>query len=813
MKRTAAALLMVLLGVGRAWGQCPDGTPPPCAARATPLRHADPPLDDRRWIVLPFDNTAHTSEVEWLRAGSVSLLYLDLAGWDEIHVVDDERVLDLVRKAPTGRAPGAMTLEAGLALARRTGAGHLVMGGLTQIGDRTRIVANVFQVRSGSELRSVQEYSPNADSLLAVYGRLAGQLLGLSPAALPSAVGTRSVAAVRGYAAGMEALKAWDMPAAEAGFREALKADSTFALAHFRLANVIGRDAPELIRTPARTTRDAERADRSSAAVRLSSGLPLRERTLIRANHAVVRDEWSGGCTALHALVRTDPGDVEAWYALGECAFLDPVARAVDGDSTTLRFRSNWNDAVTAHRQVLRLDPRYHMAYDRIQSTVSAPGRRGCWPLPGEDSCLAACARVGVERASAALAPVLSAAPCPAGHRFVAGWVDWVGDSILVSGVRPGFDVPARRPTGGPAGAPQSAATVAEKRRLALRFAREWVEAGPGESRANEAVEEAFFALAEYDSAAVYLRRVRQPDVNSLAGLIILDRRANVAVLTGRSADAIAVLDSAAAVARPITRRSLANKLAAFGRFGVLASLSAGDEIGQYRVLVARQLAGLEIDGIEAIEARLLRPGTSEADLRRRTQAADLIRTALVLGPPRSRTVFPRPDTATGGGSPQRVAAELNERVAGTTQESTPVERWQRLVTAVIGENRAEARRELAAFDSLLGRAVNPGDPFVSARAHLTMLDSAGAMQRMEADLRAQWGNVLDRSMSPGICCNGWFRGRELLLLGDVARHLKQWEVALRAYSSLLDFWQGADEELQPTVRRVRLLVDAIRGM
>ena len=76
--------------------QCPDGTPPPCAGAKTavPVRRANPPLDDRAWIVLPFDNTTRAPDIDWLRDASVELLYLDLSRWNDIHGVDARRVAD-----------------------------------------------------------------------------------------------------------------------------------------------------------------------------------------------------------------------------------------------------------------------------------------------------------------------------------------------------------------------------------------------------------------------------------------------------------------------------------------------------------------------------------------------------------------------------------------------------------------------------------------------------------------------------------------------------------------------------------------------
>ena len=61
-------------------------------------------MDERRWIVLPFNNITRSSDIEWLRDASVNLLTLDLSAWREVTVVDDKRVADFMREIPPARA-------------------------------------------------------------------------------------------------------------------------------------------------------------------------------------------------------------------------------------------------------------------------------------------------------------------------------------------------------------------------------------------------------------------------------------------------------------------------------------------------------------------------------------------------------------------------------------------------------------------------------------------------------------------------------------------------------------------------------------
>ena len=151
---------LLLVAVTRTAGaQCPDGAPPPCkGAMPATLRRVNPPLDARAWIVVPFANITKSQDLDWLRDASVNLLSLDLSRWTDIKVVDDKRVADLVRELPATRSVGALTLNDGLSLARRAGASTLVMGDFYKLGKGARLVANVFDVRNGTRIRSITAF-------------------------------------------------------------------------------------------------------------------------------------------------------------------------------------------------------------------------------------------------------------------------------------------------------------------------------------------------------------------------------------------------------------------------------------------------------------------------------------------------------------------------------------------------------------------------------------------------------------------------------------------------------------------------------
>src|SRR5712691_11061218 len=110
--RFVLALLSVA-GLNASGAQCPDGSPPPCRQLvAIGTRRMNPPLDERTWIIVPFDNLAKNADAEWMRGASVNLLYLGMSRWTDVRVIDDERVADLMREVPEANNASSLTLNA-----------------------------------------------------------------------------------------------------------------------------------------------------------------------------------------------------------------------------------------------------------------------------------------------------------------------------------------------------------------------------------------------------------------------------------------------------------------------------------------------------------------------------------------------------------------------------------------------------------------------------------------------------------------------------------------------------------------------------
>ncbi len=366
--RAAVLLLGCSVWAAPLRAQCPDGTPPPCRGTGRPAAPAVP-LNDQTWLVLPFENTARAADAELIRQASVSQLYAEMSRWSGLRVVSGDRVADLLQQLPVAQQerPG---LEAARALARRVGAGRLVLGGYLAAGGRATVTARVYETRTGRALRTVRDplsgFQSDAalDSLGASFRRLARGILDVpAPADLALAgVGTSSIDAYRAYVGGLDAMNRLDLDSAVARFQRAVRLDSNYALAHFQLY---------------RSSVDpAAGRPHLQAAVRLAATLPQRERAVVEGQGALVRGDRDRLCGAATHLVEADSADVMGWFLTAQCWF-DPRLLLEEGRP---RLRGDLNRALRAAERAYAAAPNDLVIAGQLIGILSQSSSMQCDP-------------------------------------------------------------------------------------------------------------------------------------------------------------------------------------------------------------------------------------------------------------------------------------------------------------------------------------------------------------------------------------------------------------------------------------------------
>ena len=221
----------VALYAGIVSAQCPDGTPPPCVGMRTPT-----PTDPNVIAILPFRVSGADRSLAYLRDGLVELLAAEFTGEGGPRAVDPG--VTLLTWSNAGGNRSHLTADAARGVARKLGAGQVLLGAVVGTPRRVTLTASIYDV-AGREVR-VQPVviEGTADSLASIVGSLSARLLARRAGVWNISAndpGTMSSEALRAYVAGRAAIRAGQREKAIGHLTRALELDSTFAFSAYWL--------------------------------------------------------------------------------------------------------------------------------------------------------------------------------------------------------------------------------------------------------------------------------------------------------------------------------------------------------------------------------------------------------------------------------------------------------------------------------------------------------------------------------------------------------------------------------------------------
>lgn len=417
----------------------------------------------KSYAVVPFDIQSGNADVQWLRDGAVNMLTLTLSQWTDLQVMDYERTLKYV--ADAGAEDRRVDLERAQEIARRGGAGTLVMGSVSTTSDSLLVTARLYDVKSGRALNTATRAVALTADPRDLFDDIARYLLDVAGGASSASVDvagqtTSSLTAYRAYLDGVRFLNSWRLAQADSALQVAIRADSTFALAWHKRALALGWgdfSSPDYLYS---SRRASELADR----------LPARQQALVRGHAALAagvgdqdatpdqrRERLREAQRIYEELVARDSLVAEGWYGLADAYFHDNGA---PGDSVA-QYSRRINRSVSGFRRAIEIDSSFHLAYSHLvlqYQTLSSPQSQG----------------------------VLD------------------GDTVLVLSSVDEIDA-----LGGP---PELERRRARAREIGLEMARGWVRADPDAPASHLALAAGYFAAEMPDSAlAVVDRALTRP--------------------------------------------------------------------------------------------------------------------------------------------------------------------------------------------------------------------------------------------------------------------------------------------------------------
>jgi DNA-binding SARP family transcriptional activator/TolB-like protein len=301
----AAMVTLLLIGLAGLYRQTQThrsaGLPQPPAIEAAP-----------GIAVLPFA-VQHDSLAKW-GEGLVDLVSIDLGGVAGLRAVDSRTLLARWRERVEGT--DVPELATALDVAERAGARYAVVGRVIADGPDLLLTAGVHEVAGRRMLGTVRCQGP-ADSVFSLVDRLTVEILRLilsgDARELPridlARVSTASLPALKSYLKGEVLFRRSQFDGAAEAYAQAVDADSTFALARYRL---------NLSRQWSWTDLTGSYPDPLETAVkRVTDRLPQHEAALFRAGLLSEQDVRAAR-ELLEVEVRRHPEDAETWHELGE---------------------------------------------------------------------------------------------------------------------------------------------------------------------------------------------------------------------------------------------------------------------------------------------------------------------------------------------------------------------------------------------------------------------------------------------------------------------------------------------------------------
>jgi tetratricopeptide (TPR) repeat protein len=317
------------------------------------LRRHSQPLEPDRWVVLPVSTggTATGTATDTVTARATEEAADAIGEWQGLSIADPSLVASAVAQT-AGRSLGP---HQAAAIARAAGARNLVTVESKGVGDSISIRATLYDAASDTAMKArrmtISRRATSTDRLTAMR-RLANQLV-RSGSELPwldaSDRRSPSLVAWRSYDAGRDAIRGWDLAAAERLFRSAIDADPGLGVAQVALAQTLHWA------TPRQTVPEGRAALRR--ALNATRTLSTRDSLHAAAALSLADSQYVRACQGFYQLIQHDSTDLVAWIGAGDCAAENGEVRRDPSTRTGWAFVGSFEAAARAYQRANELAP------------------------------------------------------------------------------------------------------------------------------------------------------------------------------------------------------------------------------------------------------------------------------------------------------------------------------------------------------------------------------------------------------------------------------------------------------------------------
>ncbi|MGI8733735.1 MAG: tetratricopeptide repeat protein [Pyrinomonadaceae bacterium] len=341
-------------------------------------------------VVLYFENSSGSADLDWLREGLADMLITDLSRSKHLSVLSRQQLSQVMERVEHQQTE-PVRLDEALDIARRSNAEAIVLGSFARLDDQVRIDVQLHNARDGQILAAEHLVVDKPGQILTQVDLLSLKLaahLGVKPTEQDpttalTGVMTHNLEAYRYYSLAVEKAQALHNEEAIALLKKAVALDPQFAMAYGRIGYAY-----------AVTGNEAKRAKAPlEKAFQLSNRLTEKDRLYITAWYSIANLDYLGATGPFRKIIAQYPMEVEAYLRLGyllrgegqheEAVRVIKQGLVIDPESRDLYNAlgliyldlHRYEEAIAAHQRYVELAPSEPNAHDSLGMSYQCAGR------------------------------------------------------------------------------------------------------------------------------------------------------------------------------------------------------------------------------------------------------------------------------------------------------------------------------------------------------------------------------------------------------------------------------------------------------
>ncbi len=313
-----------------------------------------PAVRENSIAIMYFENSSGEDNFGKILA---EMLTSNLSRCTQIEVMSSQHLFDILKRMGKEDIE-SIDRSVATEVASSAGVQHMLLGSIYKIGSTLNVNGQLCDVKTGSVIGPAQAQGGSVEDIYHMVNGMTEDVLQLMEVSRPddseplriNDVTTYSFEAYKHYQKAMDYLRRFRWQDGLNEFREAVRVDSTFAMAHCYLAFSSG-----VFKVANPLSDLSEERNHIRLANKYSQQTTDRERDIIQAFSAIINRDFNLFLDRVKALAVHYPGDMEIYFRLGSAHY----------------FAGKYEGAVVSYNKALEIDPNLADAYNMLSYVYS----------------------------------------------------------------------------------------------------------------------------------------------------------------------------------------------------------------------------------------------------------------------------------------------------------------------------------------------------------------------------------------------------------------------------------------------------------